>query len=139
MFVLLSKSIGLTFHTHFVNPVVSACVSTVGIYAACNALSPEEPRHYNQHTNENYDQQNRDLTLWRFGFRVRYKVRDHVGHGGTAIFHNVFPKCDSQCSLGVHPRLRPLSSRSLKRTVHVCRMSDPTDHPWGTRGTQPLG
>ena len=33
---------------------------------------------------------NRDLTLWRFGFRVRYKVRDHVGHGGTAIFHNVF-------------------------------------------------
>ena len=32
----------------------------------------------------------RDLTLWRFGFRVRYKVRDHVGHGGTAIFHNVF-------------------------------------------------
>ena len=26
-------------------------------------------------------QQNRDLTLWRFGFRVRYKVRDHVGQG----------------------------------------------------------
>ena len=28
---------------------VSAWVSTVGIYAECYALSPEEPRHYNQH------------------------------------------------------------------------------------------
>ena len=33
--------------------VVSACVSTVGIYAECNALSPEEPRHYNRATSEN--------------------------------------------------------------------------------------
>ena len=47
-------NIGLTLHTDFVDPVVSARVSTVGIYAVCSALSPEEPRHYNQHTNENY-------------------------------------------------------------------------------------
>ena len=47
-------NIGLTLHTDFVDSVVSACVSTVGIYAVCNALSPEEPRHYNQPTNENY-------------------------------------------------------------------------------------
>ena len=47
-------NIGLTLHTDFVDPVVSACVSTVGIYAVCNALSPEEPRHYNQHISENY-------------------------------------------------------------------------------------
>ena len=53
------------------DPVVSACVSTVGIYAVCNALSPEEPRHYNQHKTKTIGQQNRDLTLWRFGFRVR--------------------------------------------------------------------
>ena len=31
---------------------VSAWMSTVGIYAECYALSPEEPRHYNQHTSE---------------------------------------------------------------------------------------
>ena len=37
----------------FSNPVVPACVSTVGIYAECNALSPEEPRHYNRATREN--------------------------------------------------------------------------------------
>ena len=35
------------------NYVVPACVSTVGIYAECNALSPEEPRHYNRATSEN--------------------------------------------------------------------------------------
>jgi len=31
---------------------VSTWVSTVGIYAECYALSPEEPRHYNQSTSE---------------------------------------------------------------------------------------
>ena len=44
-------NIGLTLHTDFVDPVVSACVSTVEIYAEYTALSPEEPRHYNQHAN----------------------------------------------------------------------------------------
>ena len=31
---------------------VSAWMPTVGIYAECYALSPEEPQHYNQHTSE---------------------------------------------------------------------------------------
>ena len=53
----------------FVNPVVSACVSNVGIYAECNALSPKEPRHYNQHTNENC----------RFDFVALCRPLDFIG------------------------------------------------------------
>ena len=48
------RDLWFTHSLNIVNPVVSARVSTVGIYAVCSALSIEEPRHYNQHTNENY-------------------------------------------------------------------------------------
>ena len=51
--------------------------------------------------------------MWRFGFGVR----ENAGKGGKkkrcetmygkAIFHNVFPKCVSQCSVGADPPLRP--------------------------------
>jgi len=44
--------------------------------------------------------------------------RDFIMYG-NAIFHNVFSKCVAQCSVGADPPLRPFSSRSLKRTVHV--------------------
>ena len=51
-------------------------------------------------------QQNRDLTWWRFGFRVRERKRCETMYG-KAIFHNVFPKCVAQCSVGADPPPRP--------------------------------
>ena len=74
------------------------------------------------------DWEKRDLTLWRF--EVREKGARPCTAWGKAIFHNVFPKCFSHCSVGADPPLRPLSSRSLKRTVHVFS-SVVTDLPRG--------
>ena len=48
---------------------VSAWVSTVGIYAECYALSPEEPRHYNQHTSEIPAYKKSSLFLFIFNLR----------------------------------------------------------------------
>ena len=79
--------------------------------------------------------QNRDLALWRFGFRVREKkkVRDHVRQGHLS-------QCFSKMCFTVQCWSRPTTAARKKNEtfVHVCRMSDPTDHPRDTRGTQPL-
>ena len=64
-------------------------------------------------------QQNRDLTLWRFGFRVREKGARPCTAWGKAIFHNGFPKCGSQCSVGADPPLRPVHVFSRRRLTSL--------------------
>ena len=38
---------------------------------------------------------------------------------GKAIFHNVFPKCVSQCSVGADPPLRPVHVFSRRRLTSL--------------------